>query len=150
MSTLSPPKNNYMKYYRVIRYFIKKKYNLTQADLEMLYFLHDEEYFSKAIFKKYNDIMTWDKNRFQRLIKQGWIVKFRNHNNTRKALYQLSYKSINVIRSVYAKLSGEVMPTSNKGNPLFRGNLSTKDTAYKNMIVEMNNFIKRQRHPFLG
>ena len=78
MSRLSPPKNNYMKYYRVIRYFIKKKYNLTQADLEMLYFLHDEEYFSKVIFKKYNDIMTWDK--IDSKINKEGDCKFRNRN----------------------------------------------------------------------
>ena len=150
MYKVKTPTNNYMKYYRIIRYFIKKKYNLSQADLEMLYFLHDEDYFSRDKFKEYNTVMTWDKNRFDRLVREGWIDKFRNHNNTRKALYQLTYKGINVVRSVYNKLEGQVMPTSEKGNPLFNGKQSTKDNAYKNMIIEMNAFIKQQRHPFLG
>lgn len=150
MYKVKTPTNNYLKYYRIIRYFIKKKYNLSQADLEMLYFLHDEDYFSRDKFKEYNTVMTWDKNRFNRLVKEGWIDKFRNHNNTRKALYQLTYKGVNVVRSVYNKLEGQVMPTSEKGNPLFSGKLSTKDNAYKNMIIEMNAFIKQQQHPFLG
>ena len=34
--------SNYLKYWRVIRYFIKSKYNLTQADLDILIFLFDE------------------------------------------------------------------------------------------------------------
>ena len=30
---------DHLKYWRVVRYFIKKKYNLTTSDLEMLLFL---------------------------------------------------------------------------------------------------------------
>ena len=131
MPRLKPPKNNYLKYYRVVRYFIKKKYNLSQADLEMLYFLHDEEYFSVDDFKNYNYLMSWDKNRFQRLRKEGWIEIFRKHSSRRKALYQLSYKAINVLRSVYNKLAGQVMPVSKEANPLFRSDISYKDNSYK-------------------
>jgi len=150
MPRLKPPKNNYLKYYRVVRYFIKKKYNLSQADLEMLYFLHDEEYFSVDDFKNYNYLMSWDKNRFQRLRKEGWIEIFRKHSSRRKALYQLSYKAINVLRSVYNKLAGQVMPVSKEANPLFRSDISYKDNSYKQMIIEMNKFIKQAQHPFLG
>jgi hypothetical protein len=150
MPRLKPPKNNYLKYYRVVRYFIKKKYNLSQADLEMLYFLHDEEYFSVDDFKNYNYLMSWDKNRFQRLRKEGWIEIFRKHSSRRKALYQLSYKAINVLRSVYNKLAGQVMPLSKEANPLFRSDISYKDNSYKQMIIEMNKFIKQAQHPFLG
>ena len=150
MPRLKPPKNNYLKYYRVVRYFVKKKYNLSQADLEMLYFLHDEEYFSVDDFKNYNYLMSWDKNRFQRLRKEGWIEIFRKHSSRRKALYQLSYKAINVLRSVYNKLAGQVMPVSKEANPLFRSDISYKDNSYKQMIIEMNKFIKQAQHPFLG
>lgn len=150
MPRLKPPKNNYLKYYRVVRYFIKKKYNLSQADLEMLYFLHDEEYFSVDDFKNYNYLMSWDKNRFQRLRKEGWIEIFRKHSSRRKAIYQLSYKAINVLRSVYNKLAGQVMPLSKEANPLFRSDISYKDNSYKQMIIEMNKFIKQAQHPFLG
>jgi hypothetical protein len=33
---------NYLKYWRVVRYFINAKYGITQPDLEMLIFLYDE------------------------------------------------------------------------------------------------------------
>ena len=150
MPRLKPPKNNYLKYYRVIRYFIKKKYNLSQADLEMLYFLQDEEYFSVADFKQYNYLMSWDKNRFQNLRKNGGIEIFRKHSSNRKALYQLSYKAINVMRSVYNKLEGQVLPVTKEANPLFSGNINYQDYSYKKMIMEMNKLIKQEQHPFLG
>ena len=41
-------KNDYLKYWRVIRYFVKAKYGLSTADLEVLLFLYSEKYFGKG------------------------------------------------------------------------------------------------------
>ncbi len=48
---MSNRNHDYLKYWRVIRYFIKAKYNLTQADLDILFFLYSESYFSKDRFE---------------------------------------------------------------------------------------------------
>ena len=37
--------DDYMKYWRVIRQFAKVKYELTQSDLDMMFFLYSEKYF---------------------------------------------------------------------------------------------------------
>ena len=37
--------NDYLKYWRVIRYFIKAKYGLSQAELDVILFLKSEGYF---------------------------------------------------------------------------------------------------------
>ena len=58
---------DYLKYWRVVRYFIKKKYNLTTSDLEMLLFLKSEGRFSKENFQEFNELLSWDKSRFERL-----------------------------------------------------------------------------------
>jgi len=83
---------DYLKFWRVIRYFVKAKYNLTQADLDVLLFLYSESYFSKDKFKDFDKLLSWDKNRFDRLLRDGWIVVFRKRSGKRKALYELSYK----------------------------------------------------------
>ena len=62
-------KSNYLKYWRVIRYFIKHKYGLTQADLDMLLFLYSEDYFSKDKFEEFDELLSWDVNRFDRLLR---------------------------------------------------------------------------------
>ena len=44
---------DYMKYWRVIRYFVKRKYGLNTEELDMLFFLYSEEYFNggpKALY----------------------------------------------------------------------------------------------------
>ena len=47
MDNLKKP--DYLKYWRVVRYFVKSKYGLTTAELEMLLFLNSEDIFSREI-----------------------------------------------------------------------------------------------------
>lgn len=137
---------DYLKYWRVIRYFVKAKYKLSQADLDVLLFLYSEKYFAKADFDNYNELLSWDKHRFDNLLRDKWIEVFRKRVGNHKTIYQLSYKSDRLIKSIYKKLEGEEIPTSVTGNPMFRHNVSYTDKVYRNMIKEMNKFIRQQRH----
>lgn len=139
-------KSDYLKYWRVIRQFIKVKHGLTQSDLDMLLFLKSEEYFSKDKFKEFASLVGWDKNRFERLRKEGWIEVFRVRMTKRRAIYQLSQKGKRVTTSIYKYLNGKEIPTSNDGNPMFLRNVSYTDKVYRNFIIQMNAFIKQQRH----
>ena len=139
-------KSDYLKYWRVIRYFIKAKYNITTADLDMLLFLNSEIYFGRDKFEDFNNLLSWDEARFKRLLKEGWIEKFRKGKNGMRTVYCLSYKTKRVIKSIYNKLEGEEIPTSQTSNPMFAKNVSYSDKIYRNMIIEMNKFIKQQRH----
>jgi hypothetical protein len=140
--------NDYLKYWRVIRQFVKIKYELTQADLDMLLFLYSEKYFDKDKFEEFHSLLGWDKNRFERLKQQGWIQVFRSPMTPggRKAIYQLSLKSNSMIQSIYRKLNGEEIPVSSSGNKMFHRNVSYSDKVYRDMIIEMNKTIKQQRH----
>lgn len=139
-------KNDYLKYWRVIRYFIKVKYNLSQADLDILLFLHSEGYFDKDKFREFDNLLSWNEARFDNLLRDGWIEVFRKRTKTSKTIYKLSYKSKRVITSIYKKLSGEEIPTSQSTNPMFAKNVSYTDKVYRNFILEMNDFIRQQRH----
>jgi hypothetical protein len=139
-------KSDYLKYWRVIRQFIKSKYGLTQADLDMLLFLYTEDYFSKDKFQEFNELLSWDVTRFDRLRRDKWIEVFRKHMGKRKALYTLSYKTKRMIDSLYKKLNGEEIPTSPSKNPMFKRNVKYSDKVYRNFIKEMNASIRQQRH----
>tara|TARA_R110000796_G_scaffold18115_1_gene55124 strand:+ start:229 stop:663 length:435 start_codon:yes stop_codon:yes gene_type:complete len=138
--------SDYLKYWRVIRYFIKAKYGITTADLDMILFLNSEIYFGKDKFKEFNNLLSWDEGRFKRLLRDGWIEVFRKREGVHKTLYSLSYKTKRVVDSIYKKLNGEEIPTSQTSNPMFAKNVSYSDKIYRNMIIEMNKFIKQQRH----
>jgi hypothetical protein len=137
---------DYLKYWRVIRYFIKAKYGLNTAELEMLLFLYSEEYFSKDKFAEFNELLSWNVNRFDKLLRDNWIVVFRKRAGKTKGMYELSYKAKRMIDSIYKKLNGEEIPTSKSVNPMFLKNVSYTDKVYRNMIKEMNAFTKQQRH----
>ncbi|MDA9302851.1 hypothetical protein N9Q25_00495 [bacterium] len=139
-------KSDYLKYYRVVRQFIKKKYKLTQAELDVLLFLRSEEYFSKDKFNEFDELLSWDVNRFDKLRRDKWIEVFRKRMGNRKALYMLSNKAKRVVNSIYKKLNGEEIPTSNDGNPMFLQKVSYTDKVYRNFIKEMNAFTRQQRH----
>jgi hypothetical protein len=139
-------KHDYLKYWRVIRYYVKVKYKLNQADLDMLLFLYSESYFSKDKFKEFNELLPWDEKRFDKLLRDGWIEVFRKRAGKYKGLYQLSYKAVRMISSVYKKLNGEEIPVSLSQNPMFLKNVSYADKVYRNMVKEMNAFIRQQRH----
>ena len=137
---------DYLKYWRVVRYFIKAKYNLSQADLDIILFLYSEKYFSKDKFAEFDKLISWNVNRFDNLLRDGWIEVVRKYDGIRKGVYQLSYKAKRVVSSIYKKLSGEEIPTSLSSNPLFAKNVSYSDKVYRSMIKEMNEFIRQQRH----
>ena len=140
--------DDYLKYWRVIRQFVKVKYGLTQSDLDILFFLYSEKYFDRDKFEEFDNLLGWDKSRFHRLINSGWIEVFRHGMNPggRRVIYKLSSKSIYMIKSVYNKLSGEEIPVSQSQNKMFARNVSYTDKRYRTMIKEMNATIKQQRH----
>jgi hypothetical protein len=139
-------KHDYLKYWRVIQYYYKTKYNLTQAELDMLLFLYSESYFSKDKFREFNEVLPWNEKRFDKMRSEGWIEVFRKRSGKYKALYQLSYKAVRMISSLYKKLNGEEIPVSLSQNPMFLKNVSFSDKVYRNMVKEMNAFIRQQRH----
>ena len=136
--------NDYLKYWRVIRYFIKSKYGLNTADLDMLLFLYSEDIFSKEKFDEFDNLLSWNEDRFNRLLRDGWIEVFRKEPKKFKTLYDLSYKSQRVISSIYKKLSGEEIP-ADKNNRMFAKNVKYSDEVYRNMILEMNRLRRQQR-----
>ena len=138
--------NDYLKYWRVIRQFIKVKYNLSQGDLDVILFLNSEKYFSKDKFQEFDELLSWDEDRFDRLLRDGWVEVFRKRVGKNKTLYSLSYKTLRVVSSIYKKLDGEEIPTSVTGNPMFAKNVSYTDKVYRNFIKSMNKFIRQQRH----
>ena len=138
------PSVDYLKYWRVVRYYIRAKYGISTADLDVLLFLYSEEYFSKDKFNEFDELMAWDVNRFDRLLRDNWIVVFRKRGKE-KAMYEISYKGRRVLGEMYKKLNGEVISENRTVNPIFKKGASYQDKVYKNMIIEMNKFIRQQR-----
>lgn len=141
-------KRDYMKYWRVIRYYVGRQYGISQPHLELILFLYSEGYFSKDKFDEFNNLISWDHQRFKNLRRDGWIELFRRKVGNYAALYQLTDKAKKAVRCVYDKLEGEELAETARRNPMFRHDASYMDKVYRNMIKEMNKTIRQQRRPF--
>ena len=140
---------DYLKYWRVIRYYIKARYGLSQAELDMLLFLNSERYFGKEKFDEFDSLLGWDKKRFKAMMDGGWIELFRKGYTRTRNIYQLSFKAKAVIEEIYKKLEGKDIPISDGVNPMFAKKVGFNDKVYRHMILKMRDEVRRlkQRPP---
>lgn len=136
---------DYLKYWKVVREYMKIKHDLNQAEIDLMLFLYSERYFSKYTIAKFSKILTWDKRRFDSLIERGWISTFRAKHPKSKPLYELSMKGQRMVSDIYKILNGEEIPTVSIYNPVFRKTASHGEKLLANAITDMNAFIKQQR-----
>ena len=133
-------KYNFLKYWRIVRYHTIKRYNLSEADLEMLLFLYDEDRFTKELFDEFANTMKFDRNRFNRFIEEGFVTTWRKKDEVpnRKAIYELTHYSKTIINNVYRKLLGlEGISEDPVHNPIMKGESYT-DRVYRMAIKKMN------------
>jgi len=109
---------NLLKHYRIIRKWACKSYNLNDADLELLIYLDAIDLFTKDDFKKGTYSYSWDNRRWNRLLKKGWIVVWRERNRTTQKynIYKVSYKCKQLISRMYRIMLGEEEMVTNKLN----------------------------------
>lgn len=138
---------DYLKYWRVIRYFVMRKYKVNTQELDMLLFLYSEEYFNVDKFQEFNSVLGWNKNRFNKLRQEGWIevIKPYNRRERKKALYGLSFKANRMLGSIYDKLDGGMIPTAKSNNPIFMAEIGYSDKVYRKQILKMNEAIRQEQ-----
>ena len=131
---------NLMKHYRVIRKWACKNNELKDADLELLIYLDCIGFFNKKDFIAGVYSYSWDNRRWNRLLKEGWIVVWRKRNRTTQLhhLYEVSFKCKQLIQRVYRIMLGEDdLPTSSRRNKLINGKSYT-DKVMTKAIYNVN------------
>ena len=133
-----------LKYYRLIRKWACKTYNLKDADLELLLYLDCKVRFTRNEFIDGSYTMSWDKNRWERLRRNGWIEVWRHRNRTtiKYSIYKTSFKCSQLISRIYRIMLGqEDLPTSERS--VFYENKSYTDKVYNKAIDDMIKDIDR-------
>ncbi len=129
---------NLFKYYRLVRKWACKTYDLKDADLELLIYLDCKMFFTRNDFIQGVYTYSWDKNRWERLRKEGWIDVFKERNRTtsKYAVYKVSMKGKQLITRIYKILLGEEdMPTSSAST--FYKNKTYTDKVFNKAIDDM-------------
>jgi hypothetical protein len=131
---------NLLKYYRLIRRWACKTYNLKDADLELLIYLDCKKLFTRNDFINGVYTYSWDKNRWERLRREGWIDVFKERNRTtsKYAAYKTSNKCKLLIKRIYRiMLAEEDLPTSERST--FYKNETYTDKVFNKAIDDMIN-----------
>ena len=132
---------NLLKHYRIIRKWACKNYDLNDADLELLIYFDCMDLFTREDFKIGTYSYSWDNRRWNRLLKEGWILVWRKHNRTTQKynIYKVSFKCKQLISRMYRIMLGtEDIPTSAHRNKIMKG----KTYMDKVMITSINNVNK--------
>ena len=129
---------NIFKYYRLVRKWACKTYGLKDADLELLIYFDCIGRFTRNDYINGVYTMSWDKSRWERLRKKGWIDVWRHRNRTtiKYSIFQTSFKCKRMITRIYNILLGyEDIPTSEQN--VFYKNKTYTDKVFNKAIDDM-------------
>ena len=127
-----------LKYYRLVRKWACKTYDLKDADLELFIYLDCKERFTRDDFINGTYTYSWDKQRWERLRKAGWIEVWRHRNRTtiKYSIFKTSFKCSQIISRIYRILLGEEdLPTSDRN--IFFKNKTYTDKVFNKAMDDM-------------
>ena len=129
---------NILKYYRLTRKWVCKTYGLNDADLELLIYLDCKGRFTRNEFIEGVYPYSWDKHRWERLKREGWIEVWRHRNRTtiKYSIFKTSFKCSQVISRIYRILLGEEDPPFTERN-IFYKNKSYTDKVMNKALDDM-------------
>ena len=130
-----------LKHYRIIRKWACKTCNIKDADLELLIYLEAIEHFTKQDFKTGTYSYSWDNRRWNKLLKEGWIVVWRQRNRTTQKynIYKVSFKCKQLISRMYRIMLGEEdIPTAERSNIIMKKKTYI-DKVLSHSILNLNN-----------
>jgi hypothetical protein len=126
------------KYYRLVRKWASKTFDILDADLELLIYLDCIDRFTRDDFINGTYTYAWDKKRWDRLRQGGWIDVWRHRNKTtiKYSIFKVSPKGKRLITRMYNIMLGEedipIGPSSK-----FYKNKSYTDKVYNKAIDDM-------------
>jgi hypothetical protein len=132
------------KYYRLARKWACKTYKLTDAELELLITFDCIGTFTRNDYIEGTYIYSWNKHRWEKLRKEGWIEVYskRNHTTIKYNIYKVSTKCKYLIKRIYRILLGtEDIPISRRS--IFNKNKTYTDKVFNSAINKMNKDITR-------
>ena len=132
---------NLLKHYRIIRRWASRNNDLKDADLELLIFLASMGLFTNHDFEKGTYSYSWDNRRWNRLLKNDWIVVWRHRNRTTQKynIYKVSFKGQQLISRIYRIMLGEEdIPSSVRRNKIMKGE-TYMDRVLQTSIKYVNN-----------
>jgi hypothetical protein len=146
----SEVKHDFLKNWGLVRKFTMYEYDIKKVnDLEMILYLYGEHLFNRTTFREYANFMPWDKDRFNRLYRYGFISKWRTKGFGEAELFELSPMAKKMVSGMHKKLLGiDMFPETNLRIYNQTATFSQKTVAIA--VKRFNNKLKeRKQRPSL-
>ena len=126
-------------HFRTVKRWAAAMYGLTYYEIELMMSLHSKKRFYNTGFKDSCISMTWDRKRFQRLKRDGWIDVYRHYNKSKgeKTVYKVTRKTNDMVNRICRILLGEEQIPFTKRTP-YHKNESYTDKSMQTAIQKMN------------
>jgi len=132
-------------YWIVVKRWAAYFYNLTTYEVELLMALHCKKRFGRDGYDKSERPLSWEKKRFHKLKKEGWIDIYRHwmKNKDKKNIYKPSRKTNEMVNKIYRILLGEEELPVNRENPFMKNETYTD----KMMLSAINDMKEDYKNP---
>lgn len=117
-------KINFLADYPIVRKYLCRKHGLKAQDFQLLCKLHSLGTFLRSDFEEHKLFWSWDLNRWTRMLKEDWIVVYRERKPSEGRnykIYSISYKCKKMVEDCYRMLCGEMaIPESTRHNKVMK------------------------------
>ena len=98
-----------LQHYRLIQRVLCVKNNLMVSDWDLLIYLNQIKLFNQHDFKDGTMTMSWDRGRFQRLVREGWLKKVHDGRgwNSGHTKYTVSQKTKMMLNKLAKIIDGK-------------------------------------------
>lgn len=133
-------KVDFLKYYRLVSRWACKQYELSISDLELLFYLDPIKYFTIKDFQNGTLYYHWDRQRFYRLQREGWVEKIHKGNGRLgdHNKYKVTMRGKRMINRIYKILiDQEDIPEDAKRSKIAKRD-NYVDKVYSQAISKFN------------
>ena len=105
----------YLQNWGLVARWVQKQYGVSRAEIELMLYLHQIKLFTTQDFKNRDLLYSWNKKRFQKMVRDGWFNKVYEGNRRlgEHNKYTLSRDAVMMLRRIDRILDGkEDMPMS--------------------------------------
>lgn len=103
------PSDDYLKLFRIVRFWACDTYKMTLLEFEFCLFLYSEGLFKRERFRLFERSLSFSKSRLEEFLEKGIILKYGSGGGKtgRAILFKLSPKYSNMCTDVYNLLNGD-------------------------------------------
>ena len=125
----------------VVRKYFCRKHDIHGQDFQFLCKLHSMGTFLRGDFEQKKLIWSWDQKRWERFLRDEWIIVYRERKPSEGRnykIYTISYKAKKMVEDAYRMLCGEIpIPETPRFNPIMKED-SYSDKQYAEAIRAFN------------